>query len=206
LIGTTGTLLFSGVCYKASKENLLPLSNNMAFADEASHMVFGWGSSKQGQLGQGNEKPSVTEVTSIVDLSSMTIKQLIAKNELSAAINSYGELYTWGSSRNGSQVDANGTPYEHSLKLPQVFASMDHQFVSGDVGRDHQAFITHDGQILVMGSDDYGKLGLGEKKEENLEESNRGFRYSKSENRLHTKSAQTNGRMGIVNLGGKKAK
>lgn len=57
-----------------------------------------------------------------------------------------------------------------------------------------------------MGSDDYGKLGLGEKKEENLEESNRGFRYSKSENRLHTKSAQTNGRMGIVNLGGKKAK
>lgn len=109
----------------------------MAFADEASHMVFGWGSSKQGQLGQGNEKPSVTEVTSIVDLSSMTIKQLIAKNELSAAINSYGELYTWGSSRNGSQVDANGTPYEHSLKLPQVFASMDHQFVSGDVGRDH---------------------------------------------------------------------
>jgi hypothetical protein len=40
-----------------------------------------------------------------------------------------------------------------------------------------------------MGSDDYGKLGLGEKEEAKLEETNRGFRYSKSENRLHTKSA-----------------
>jgi len=46
LIGTTGTLLFSGVCYKASKENLPVFKNNMAFADEAGHMVFGWGSSK----------------------------------------------------------------------------------------------------------------------------------------------------------------
>jgi hypothetical protein len=46
LLGTTGTLLFSGVCYKASKENLPGLSSKMAFADEAGHLVFGWGSSK----------------------------------------------------------------------------------------------------------------------------------------------------------------
>jgi alpha-tubulin suppressor-like RCC1 family protein len=56
----------------------------------------------------------------------MTIKHLMAKNELSAAINSYGELYTWGSSRNGAQVDAQGAAYEKNLKLPQVYASMDH--------------------------------------------------------------------------------
>jgi alpha-tubulin suppressor-like RCC1 family protein len=50
-------------------------------------------------------------VSSIGDLNSMTIKHLMAKNELSAAINSYGELYTWGSSRNGAQVDAQGAAF-----------------------------------------------------------------------------------------------
>ena len=90
----------------------------MAHADEAGHMVFGWGSSRTGQLGQGHEKSSVTEVSSIGDLNGMTIKHLIAKNELSAAINSYGELYTWGSSRNGAQVNAEGVAYEKNLKLP----------------------------------------------------------------------------------------
>ena len=82
---------------------------------------------------------------------------------------------------------------------------MDHQFVSGDVGRDHLAFITHEGQLLMMGSDDHGKLGLGER-EVAQSADDRGMRYSKSEDRLHTKSAQTNSRMGVVDLGGKKAK
>jgi len=45
--------------------------------------------------------------------------------------------------------------------LPTIFASLEHQFVSCDAGKDHMAFITHEGKLLVMGSDDYGKLGLG---------------------------------------------
>ena len=64
------------------------------------------------------------------------------------------------------------------------------------------AFITHDGKLLVMGSDDYGKLGLGEMEEVKDEHEHRGFRgrYAKSENRLHTKSAQTSSRMGFVDV------
>jgi len=69
LLGTTGALLFSGICY-----NKTQLQNRVAFTDEAGHLVFSWGSSKYGQLGLGHEKSSVTRVTSIPDLDSMTIK------------------------------------------------------------------------------------------------------------------------------------
>ena len=42
---------------------------------------------------------------------------------MSAAINSEGELYTWGSAKNGAQVSARGEAYPSNLMLPTFFAS-----------------------------------------------------------------------------------
>jgi len=61
--------------------------------------------------------------TPIKDLDGMTFKCLTAGAEMSAAINSEGELYTWGSAKNGAQVSARGEAYPSNLMLPTFFAS-----------------------------------------------------------------------------------
>ena len=56
-------------------------------------------------------------------LEGMQIRCIAANADKSACINSYGELFTWGSSKNLSMMAADGTGYKDNLKLPTMFAS-----------------------------------------------------------------------------------
>ena len=89
----------------------------------------------------------------------MEIKSIAAGGDISAAINSYGELYTWGSSKNGAQVNSNGLVESENLKMPKLFAGKD-EFISVACGKDHLAMVTLDGRLMTMGSNDHNKLGL----------------------------------------------
>ena len=84
-------------------------------------------------------------------------------SEKSSAINSFGELFTWGSVKNYSMLNASGHPYKDNLKLPTVFASEDIQFKKVAVGKEHIAAITQDGKLFTMGTEDHGKLGHEDK-------------------------------------------
>ena len=92
--------------------------------DQANHRVFSWGSCIKGQLGLGIEThhgvPTPTEVSALSD---MQIRCLAAGGEKSAVINSYGELFTFGSSKNSSMMAADGTGFKDNLKLPAMFES-----------------------------------------------------------------------------------
>ena len=61
--------------------------------------------------------------TALTDLDGQEIVCISAMSEKSSAINSFGELYTWGSVKNRSMLDALGNPYKDNLKLPTVFAT-----------------------------------------------------------------------------------
>ena len=127
---------------------MVMFASNMAYksySEEAGSYVFGWGSSKKGQLGLGHEKLSVVGPTSIKDLEGMNFKSLTAGGEMSAAINADGELFTWGSAKNGAQVNARGQTYPNNLLLPAFFASEDHLFSQVSLGKDHLAVVTLDG-------------------------------------------------------------
>ena len=59
-----------------------------------------------------------TEVSALGD---MEIRCLAAGAEKSACINSYGELFTFGSSKNSSMMAADGSGFKDNLKLPAMF-------------------------------------------------------------------------------------
>lgn len=80
-------------------------------------------------------------------------------SDRSAIVNSFGELHTWGSAKNGAMVTAQGKAYPDNQKLPTLFESTDHVFTKCSLGRDHMAAITEAGLLITMGSADYGKLG-----------------------------------------------
>ena len=103
--------------------------NNFATADDVrTQFLFGWGSSQKGQVGVGRETLAIPTPTLISDLEGMEIKSFAAAAERSAAINSYGELYTWGSSKNGSMLSADGKTYSDNLSAPTIFASEEYLF------------------------------------------------------------------------------
>ena len=68
--------------------------------DQANHRMFSWGACLKGQLGIGTEIQGLPIPTEITALNGMTIKSLAACRDKSAAVNSYGELFTFGSSKN----------------------------------------------------------------------------------------------------------
>lgn len=122
-------------------------------------LVYGWGSSTKGQLGLGTTLSSVNVPQIIGDLDGMEIISLQASSDRSAIVNSFGELFSWGSAKNGAMVTASGKAYPDNLSLPTLFETNEHQFSKCAVGRDHMAAITSDGRLLTMGSADHGKLG-----------------------------------------------
>ena len=97
--------------------------------------------------------------TEVLALDGMSIKCLASGSNKSAAINSYGELFTWGSSKNQSLMQASGEGHKDNLKLPTVFATEDHLFTKVAVGLEHVAAITQDGRLYTMGTTEHGKLG-----------------------------------------------
>ena len=119
------------------------VNNITLFRNDAStHSVYGWGSCIKGQLGIGKELQGLSMPTLISDLDGQEISCLSAMSEKSSAVNNFGELYTWGSVKNRSMLDAQGIPYKDNLKLPTIFATEDMQFKSVAVGKEHVAAIT----------------------------------------------------------------
>lgn len=127
--------------------------------DSSSHRIFSWGSCSKGQLGIGVENQGVDIPTENISLEGMEVKCLAAGGEKSAMINSYGELFTWGSSKNRSMVSADDQGYKDNLKLPTQFASETLIFTKVSVGKEHIAAITEDGRVFTMGTAEHGKLG-----------------------------------------------
>jgi alpha-tubulin suppressor-like RCC1 family protein len=95
-------------------------------------------------------------VTSFED---QEISQITAQSDISAVINKFGELYTWGSVRNGSMLTPKGETFNRNLDEPMLFTTREHEFKSIAVGKDHCAMVTENGKVMTMGSMDHGKLG-----------------------------------------------
>ena len=98
----------------------------------------------------------------------------------SSAVNSYGELYTWGSVKNNSMLDAQGKPFKENLKQPTIFASEDAMFKHVAVGKEHIAALTQDGKLFTMGTEDHGKLGHDPKTLTEEQKQEEALRYKKA--------------------------
>jgi len=101
--------------------------------------------------------------TEVTGLDAMNIKSLAACSNKTAAVNSYGELFMWGSSKNRSLMAASGDGHKDNLKLPTMFGTEELIFTSVAVGLEHIAAITEDGRVFTMGTTENGKLGHPEK-------------------------------------------
>lgn len=135
------------------------MQESPAFADKKPNMLFSWGQGIKGQLGIGVVQFGAPSPTRLETLEDFDIKQVAAKSDISAAITSEGELWTWGSVRNGSMLTAQGDVYNRNLDEPALFDMDGKTFKYCAVGKDHVAMVTSEGLLMTMGSKDHGKLG-----------------------------------------------
>lgn len=97
--------------------------------------------------------------SNVENLENQEILSIAANGDISAAINKHGELFTWGSVRNGSMLTADGQIYATNLDEPTLFTTNEHSFSQVALGKDHCAMVTQEGRVMTMGSVDHGKLG-----------------------------------------------
>ena len=135
------------------------LQDSTVFAEKKPNMLFSWGQGIKGQLGIGVVQFGAPSPTRLETLEDFDIQHIAAKSDISAAITSEGELWTWGSVRNGSMLTAQGEVYNRNLDEPALFDMEGKKFRYCAVGKDHVAMITSDGLLMTMGSKDHGKLG-----------------------------------------------
>lgn len=115
--------------------------------------LWAWGSSFNGQLGQGN----TTYHSSPVQVGALTTwsKVAAAPSNASGAINTSGQLFTWGSNSNG-QLGLGDTTQQNSPVQVGALTT----WVKIEGGSDNFAAIKTDGTLWDWGSNTFGSLGL----------------------------------------------
>jgi E3 ISG15--protein ligase len=115
---------------------------------KASSRLFAWGAGLQGQLGLGTEVMSQALPKELTEIKDIKIISIAASNDLSAAIDDRGKLFTWGKTKGMMAHEQHG--FTANLLIP---TPLDFKKAEGDVftviacGRTHMAAVTADGKL-----------------------------------------------------------
>jgi alpha-tubulin suppressor-like RCC1 family protein len=122
--------------------------------------LLNWGNNYQGQMGQGNSGPAVPTYSSPVQLGSFDHWMAVTKTHNStAAVNSLGELWTWGKNYYGQLGDGSNTNRSSPVQVGSA------TWMGGDLdgggGADFVLLIKSTGELWAWGYNAWGQLGDG---------------------------------------------
>lgn len=122
--------------------------------------VFSFGSDESGQLGH-NQGTNVLRVPRLVKaLGTMKVTAVAAGTYHSCALTAAGQLYTWGSNREGQLGLGRSSDMVFSPTLVESLAGIPLAGVA--CGGNHTLVVSRSGAVFAWGSNSYGQLGLGD--------------------------------------------
>ena len=118
--------------------------------------VYAWGNNVSGQLGLGSEI-SKAFPNLVQDIKRENISKIYSSGQCSSsiAINTAGEVFTWGNGLDGILAQTSG---DLNVLVPGRI-NFDGFFQKVAVGGGHMAGITSEGKIVTWGLDDCGQCG-----------------------------------------------
>ena len=116
--------------------------------------VRAWGSNSSGQLGIGPVPLSVTEPRLIPDL--FNIVDVVAAHEYSVALDSDGNVWTWGSNTYGQLGDGSKVSRTSPILVEGVS-----DIISISAGWEHTLAMNSSGEVFAWGNNKYGQLASG---------------------------------------------
>ncbi|XMB73072.1 InlB B-repeat-containing protein [Mycoplasmatota bacterium WC30] len=127
--------------------------------------VFDWGHNGYGQLGDGTtvDKYSQIEITSQFNLQEdEMIINISAGTDYSAALTSFGRVFTWGNNEYGKLGDGTNTNRHTPTDITSNFdLSSEDKVISILLGDKNSSALTSKGKLFVWGCNGYGRLGDG---------------------------------------------
>ena len=126
---------------------------NLALASTGA--VYGWGNNLYGTIGNGTTKNS--DVPTLTDLpDGVTATDLIAGGNRAHVLTASGQMYDWGSSENGGNIDL--LPQVDALPSGQIPVAL---FDGPDAEQYLALMVPNAGSVYAWGDDDSGQLGVG---------------------------------------------
>ncbi|KAL4559111.1 hypothetical protein LXL04_031244 [Taraxacum kok-saghyz] len=124
--------------------------------------LFTWGEESGGRLGHGVGN-NVTQPRLVESLTVSNIHAIACGEFHTCAVNSLGELYTWGDGTHNVGLLGHGTDVSHWIPK-RIAGPLDGIHVSSvTCGPWHTALITSSGQLFTFGDGTFGVLGHGDR-------------------------------------------
>jgi len=155
--GTTAGNSTSLVKVEGTADNWVGVSgrNTHAFAINSDGELFSWGNNDLGRTGRGTTLGTTTTPTQIGIGDDWIDVRIV--NNAGVAINSDGEIFSWGSNLNGRT--GQGVDEDNTLTPTQVGTA--NNWVTAAGGNQHILALNDDGELWGWGSNTSGQLGLG---------------------------------------------
>ncbi|KDO25530.1 hypothetical protein SPRG_20651 [Saprolegnia parasitica CBS 223.65] len=129
------------------------------FAITTDKKVYSWGANDNGQLGVAGTVRYQRSPVRVTSLDGLGVVQVAAGDYHSAALTASGEVYTWGSGRDGQL----GLGTTDDRNIPRKVADLDGvRIVHIACGGGHTACVAEDGTLWVFGRGRSGQLGRGD--------------------------------------------
>ena len=130
-------------------------------------IVFGWGFNFWGQLGLGGQRnENQYEPVCLIALRKVNIIEIVCGQHHSVALSSRGDLYTWGHNAYGQLGIGEKVNYRN---IPtKVIHSEEFTIKQVTCGQNHVLAVSTDGMMLGFGSNYYGQLGTGSRRNESV--------------------------------------
>jgi alpha-tubulin suppressor-like RCC1 family protein len=133
---------------------------NHSLALSKSGHVFAWGDNEFGQIGNGKDKKPQSEPILLDGFENENILAISCGGQHSLAITQSGCVFSWGSNEFG-QLGLEG--YEMTNK-PQKIVAIRDLIKKITCGAKHSLLLSREGKLFAFGSNEFGQVGEGSKK------------------------------------------
>ncbi len=125
--------------------------------------VYAWGDGVYGQLGNSNsvQQNSPVAVTTTGALSGKTIVAIAAGGRMSMALDSNGQLYTWGQNGSGEVGDGTTTTRNAPVAVSTTGLLSGKNITAISSAYSKSMALDSNGRVYAWGSNAYGQLGDG---------------------------------------------
>ncbi|XP_020278361.1 probable E3 ubiquitin-protein ligase HERC4 isoform X2 [Pseudomyrmex gracilis] len=128
--------------------------------------LFGWGNDELGQLGLNNNEQTKRIPRMVKAMATRVVVQIACGKEHSIALTNDGELYAWGSNKEGQLGISEDISVERKPTIISSLAAVPIAFIA--CGGYHTIVISKSGSVFAWGRNVFGQLGLNDTKQRNL--------------------------------------